>query len=99
MTTGRLFSDQIIFRTHKTEYGSDHLIISTEFLIDSPNIVVLPRKLYKNADWKALNACVGDALLTLSNINPVTHSDFYISKLINIVLERIEASVRLAKAS
>ncbi len=99
ITTSRLFSDQIICRTHKTANRSDHLIISTEFLIDSLDIVVLSRRLYKNADWKALNAYVRDALPTLSIINPITHLDLYTSKLTKIVLEGIEASVHLAKAS
>ncbi len=50
MTTSQLFSDRIIYRMHETAHGSDHLPISTEFLTDSPDIMVLPRRLYKNAN-------------------------------------------------
>ena len=99
ITKSRLFCAWIICQTHKTAYTSDHLTISTEFLIDPADIIVLPRRLYKNADWKALNIYVGDALSTLSNINPVTHLDLYTSKLIKIVLKRIEASIPVLKAS
>ncbi len=73
LTTSQLLSDRIICRTHKTAHGSDHLPIFTKFLTDSPDIMVLPRRLYKNGNWKALNAYVGDALPTLSNMNAVTH--------------------------
>ena len=99
MTIGQLFSDRITCQTRETANKSDHLTISTEFLIDSPGNVVLSKILYKNADWKALNKYVKDALSILSNINLDPHLNLYTSKLTKIVLERIEVSVPLAKAS
>lgn len=60
-------------------------------------MAIVPRRLYKDAEQKALNAYVKDALS--EGINPVTHLDEYTSRFIKIVDGGIESSIPFTNAS
>lgn len=99
MTTSRLFSEWIVCCTHETEHGSDHLAISTQFQVDLPKVIMALRRLYKNADWKALNAHVQEGLLSIESIISMTNLNDFMSRLTKVVLEGIELSVPITKTS
>ncbi|KAF4546910.1 Hypothetical protein D9617_102g071690 [Elsinoe fawcettii] len=49
-------------RIHDTEHGSDHRAIGTSFDVDIPDHATQPRRLFKNAPWKAIRERIPQAL-------------------------------------
>lgn len=99
MTTNRLFAKWVICQTHRSEYGSDHLAITTKFVIDTPEHPFALRRLYKNARWDLLNNFVKDHLTSIEGIDYATSIEEYTAKLTKVVVERIYLSVPFTKAS
>ncbi len=49
MVLSRLFSERVVCQTHETEHGSDHLAIVSEFVTETPEVILPARKAFKNA--------------------------------------------------
>ena len=58
-----------------------------------------PKRLYKNTDWKTLNIYVQEDLFSMENINPITNLNNFTLRLTKVVLEGIELSIPIFKAS
>jgi exonuclease III len=49
-------------RLHDTEHGSDHRAIESSFDIELPSRPAIPRLLFKNAPWNAINERIAETL-------------------------------------
>lgn len=73
--------------------------ISIQFQVNLSKVTMALKKLYKNIDWKTLNAYVQESLFSIENINPITNLNNFTLRLTKVVLEGIELSIPIAKAS
>lgn len=62
-------------------------------------MTIVPKKLYKNADWKALNAYIQENFPNMESINPMTNLNNFMLRLTKVILKSIKLSIPIIKAS
>lgn len=60
---------------------------------------MVTKKLYKNANWKALKAHIQESFPSIKNINPMINLNNFMLRLTKVVLKSIKLSVLIAKTS
>ena len=99
MVLSHLFSERVVCQTHETERGFDHLAIVSEFVTETPEVILPARKGFENAKWNVLNTVVKELLFQMKKMDLITNLEEYTTQLIKIVLVGIEKAVPLAKPS
>ncbi len=77
MVSSRLFSEWVVFQTHETEYGSDYLSIVSEFVTETPEVILPAKKAFENARWDVLNTVVKEQLSQIQKMDPITNLEEY----------------------
>lgn len=98
-TSDRLAQTRLECKLHKTHHGSDHEAIETELDITTPDTIIPPRLLFKNAPWTKIREDIQENLNAGKLHAPLSDLNRYTAQLLGLVSTSLEKFVPKASPS